>query len=182
MLKIEGLKLKNNLLIKDISKDYYKLKMFGTFGGVNNYFRKELSINLGEKKIELEPYIYTKETKSLLQTYKTLILNSFCDINFGFSILLEVRGVGMKIVYKLGHLTFNLGFSHQIQYNLPSNIVGKVLDEKGTLLLLLGNDRDLVLSTASKICLLKKTDIYKGKGIFFYADSIMLKEGKGKKA
>ena len=46
----------------------------------------------------------------------------------------------------------------------------------------MGCDRNKVLSTASKICLLKKKDVYKGKGIFFYAEEILLKEGKGKNA
>ena len=77
---------------------------------------------------------------------------------------------------------FNLGFSHQVKYNLPEGIIGRVLDDKGSVFLLFGNDRDLVLSTASKVCSLKKKDVYKGKGIFFFGEEITLKEGKGKNA
>jgi large subunit ribosomal protein L6 len=182
MIKIESLNLINKLSIKDISKDYYKLKISGAFGSIKNYFRKEISIDVDKNYLTLEPTIYTKETKALLQTYKSVIKNSFQDVDFGFSVILEVRGVGTKVQYELGQFLFSLGFSHKVKYNLPEGIVGRVLDDKGTLFLLMGNNRDLVLSTASKICLLKKRDVYKGKGIFFYAEEIALKEGKGKNA
>ena len=184
MVKIFVQNLKKKLLIRDISKDYYRLNILGAFGAVKNYFRKEviLGINQQEGCIELKPYIYTKETKSLVSSYGSILRNAFRDVNFGFSVLLEVRGVGAKVQHDLGDLTFNLGYSHPIKYRLPVGVVGRVLDDRGTLFLLLGNDRTKVLATAAKICLLKKKDVYKGKGIFFYAENIALKEGKGKSA
>ena len=183
MIKVFVKNLKKKLLIRDISKDYYRLNVLGAFGAVKNYFRKEVSIKvIGDNCIELKPYIYTKETKSLVSSYGSILRNAFRDVNFGFSVLLEVRGVGAKVQHDLGDLTFNLGYSHPIKYRLPVGVVGRVLDDRGTLFLLLGNDRTKVLATAAKICLLKKKDVYKGKGIFFYAENIALKEGKGKSA
>ncbi|MAE59616.1 MAG: 50S ribosomal protein L6 [Halobacteriovorax sp.] len=182
MITIEKSNLKNKLSIKDISKDYYKVKVSGIYGNIKSYFRKEVVMKVSPDRVLLEPYTFTKETKSLLQTYKTKILNSFSDVDYGFFVILEVRGVGTKVQYSLGQLMFNLGFSHQVKYNLPEGIIGRVLDDKGSVFLLFGNDRDLVLSTASKVCSLKKKDVYKGKGIFFFGEEITLKEGKGKNA
>lgn len=183
MIKIFIKNLKKKLLIKDISKDYYRLSILGPFGVIKNYFRKEVVVNVvNDSLIQLESSIYTKEIKSLLNSYSSLIKNAFRDINFGFSVILEVRGVGAKVQYDMGDFIFNLGYSHPIKYSLPEGIIGKVLDDRGTLFLLMGNDRTQVLATAAKICLLKKKDVYKGKGIFFYAETIALKEGKGKSA
>ena len=182
MLKIETSNLIKKLSIKDISKGYYKLKIIGPFGSIKNYFRKEIKLGIEENSICLNTEVFTKETKSLLQSYKKILKNSFNDVDFGFSVILEVRGVGTKVNYEKGELTFNLGLSHQVKYNLPNGVIAKVLDDKNTIFLLMGCDRNMVLSTASKICLLKKKDVYKGKGIFFYAEEITLKEGKGKNA
>jgi large subunit ribosomal protein L6 len=183
MVKVFVKNLKKKLLIRDISKDYYRLNVLGAFGAVKNYFRKEVSVDIEEGNcIKLHPYIYTKETKSLVNSYGSILKNAFRDANFGFSVLLEVRGVGAKVQYDKGDLIFNLGYSHSVKYRLPEGIIGRVLDDRGTLFLLMGNDRVKVLATAAKICLLKKKDVYKGKGIFFYAEEIALKEGKGKSA
>lgn len=182
MLKIEIHNLIKKMSIKDISKSYYKLKILGPFGNIKNYFRKEVKIGVENDSIYLNTDVFTRETKSLLQSYKKILKNSFNDVDFGYSVILEVRGVGTKVSYDKGEFIFNLGLSHQVKYNLPKGIIGKILDEKGTIFLLMGCDRNSVLSTASKIRLLKKKDIYKGKGIFFYAEEISLKEGKGKNA
>jgi hypothetical protein len=68
MLKIEGLKLKNNLVITGISKNHYTLKKFGTFWHVKNCFRKERSIHLYGIEIGVEPDIYTKDKRFSLST------------------------------------------------------------------------------------------------------------------
>ena len=169
MLKIEISNLKNKLSIKDISKGYYKVKVLGPFGFIKNYFRKEIDININKEILCLSTNVYTKETKSLLQSYKKILKNSFNDVDFGFSVTLEVRGVGTKVSYNKnnGELIFNLGLSHQIKYYLPKGIVAKILDDKNTIFLLMGCDRNKVLSTASKICLLKKKMYIKEKVFFF---------------
>lgn len=92
-----------------------------------------------------------------------------------------MRGVGFKVFAKDGKLTFNLGYSHQVFFELPYGITSKVLDEKNTIFYLFGNSRDLVTATAFEICSLKKKDAYKGKGINFYSAILKLKEGKSKK-
>lgn len=184
MLKIKVSNLIKKLSIKDISKDYYRLKIVGPFGVIQNYFRKEINVSLENDTICLNTDVFVKETKSLLQSYKTILKNSFNDVDFGFSVILEVRGVGTKVSYepKEGSLVFSLGLSHSVKYNLPEGVIAKILDDKNTIFLLIGSNRNLVLSTAAKIRLLKKKDMYKGKGIFFFAEEISLKEGKGKNA
>lgn len=182
MLKITVSNLIKKLSIKDISKDYYRLKIVGPFGVIQNYFRKEINVIIKNNTICLNTEVFVKETKSLLQSYKTILKNAFNDVDFGFFVILEVRGVGTKVSYESrdGNLIFNLGLSHPVKYYLPKGIIAKVLDSRSTIFLLMGSDRNVVLSTAAKIRSLKKIDMYKGKGIFFFEEQILLKEGKGK--
>lgn len=181
MLKIYLKKIENTLYLKNINQELHSIKFLGTFGVIKRYLRKEIQIILNLHHFMLKPLFFRKEIKMLLHNYFFMLKNTLIDLNYGFFVILEVRGVGFKVFSNLGRLTFNLGYSHKVFFELPKNIISKNLDEKNTIFYLMGNDRIEVLLTAIKICKLKNRDPYKGKGIYFYSENKKLKEGKGKK-
>ena len=95
-----------------------------------------------------------------------------------FKIVLEINGVGYKAVVDKGGIVFSLGYSHDILYMLPKNVVA--VFEKPNLVILTSDDKILVGQVASEIISFRKPEPYKGKGVKVAGKKIVRKEGKKK--
>jgi large subunit ribosomal protein L6 len=91
---------------------------------------------------------------------------------------LELSGVGFRAALKGKQLNLQLGFSHDVNFDIPETI--KIIVEKQTIIKISGFDKQEVGMVASKIKSLKKTEPYKGKGIKEQGQYILRKEGKKK--
>ncbi|MDG7055886.1 MAG: 50S ribosomal protein L6 [Wolbachia endosymbiont of Meromenopon meropis] len=103
------------------------------------------------------------EVKPMWGTYRSNINNVINGIVNGFSVDLEITGVGYKAECYNKYLTLYLGYSHNIKYRVPNDVEIKCL--KPTHLVISGVDKQRVCVIASDICKIKKYDPYKGKGI-----------------
>ena len=92
--------------------------------------------------------------------------------------LRELTGVGFRATVKGTSLNLQIGFSHDVNYNIPEGI--KITVEKQTIIKIAGSDKQQVGSVAAKIKSFKKTEPYKGKGIKEQGQYILRKEGKKK--
>ena len=92
--------------------------------------------------------------------------------------LRELTGVGFRASLKNKQLNLQLGFSHDINFDIPENI--KVSVEKQTIIKISGADKQLVGMVASKIKSFRPPEPYKGKGIKEAGQYILRKEGKKK--
>jgi len=111
---------------------------------------------------------------------RTLINNMVVGVTKGFERALEINGVGYRAEAKGDMLNLSLGYSHPINFQLPTGIVVEV--EKMTKLLVKGIDKELVGETAAKIRSFRGPEPYKGKGIKYADETILRKAGKtGKK-
>lgn len=88
------------------------------------------------------------------------IINGMVD---GFSVNLEISGVGYKAECDGKCLTLYLGYSHNVKYKVPKDVEIKCI--KPTYLVVSGIDKQKVYMVASDICKIRKYDPYKGKGI-----------------
>ena len=91
---------------------------------------------------------------------------------------MELVGVGYRAAIKDKQLNLQLGFSHDINFNIPENI--KILVEKQTIIKISGIDKQLVGMISSKIKSFRPPEPYKGKGIREKDQYILRKEGKKK--
>ena len=96
----------------------------------------------------------------------------------GFEIILELHGVGFRAILKGDTLSLQLGFSHDVMYQIPKGI--KLIVEKQTTIKISGIDKELVGRIASEIKMLKPVEPYKGKGIKERGQYVLRKEGKKK--
>lgn len=112
--------------------------------------------------------------KSIFGLYNSLIKNAIYGVVNGFSVNMELRGLGYKVEKKDNNLIFSLGYSHPKIVEIPSDIVFNV-DSKTTFNIF-GASKQRVFWFASKIKALRKRNIYKGFGIFFKDEQINLKE------
>ena len=107
---------------------------------------------------------------------RALVANAVKGVTEGFSKELEIVGVGFRAESKKNAVVFTLGFSHPIEYTLPSGI--NVTVDKQTRLVVSGVDRQQVGQVAANIRSLKKPDPYKNKGIRYAGEALKKKAGK----
>ena len=137
----------------------------------------ELDINSG-KKISIKPKIINDETKRLWGMNRSLVNNAVIGTSKGYEKTLELVGVGYRASLKDNELTLQLGFSHDIKFDIPENI--KITIEKQTNIKISGSDKQLVGAVTSKIKSYRPPEPYKGKGIREVGQYILRKEGKKK--
>ena len=130
------------------------------------------------KEISIKPKKIDQNTKRLWGMNRSLINNAVIGSVKGYEKILELVGVGYRASIKGNQLSLQLGYSHDINFDIPEGI--KIAVEKQTTLKISGFDKQLVGSIASKIKTLRKIEPYKGKGIREKGQYVLKKEGKKK--
>tara|TARA_B100000029_G_C17299389_1_gene860048 strand:+ start:18 stop:557 length:540 start_codon:yes stop_codon:yes gene_type:complete len=111
-------------------------------------------------------------------TTRSIINSAIIGVTTGHEKTLELSGVGFRAALKGSTLTLQLGFSHNVSYEIPKDI--KVTVEKSTIIKIQGIDKEIVGKVSSEIKMLKPVEPYKAKGIKEKGQYILRKEGKKK--
>ena len=130
------------------------------------------------KEISIKPKKIDQNTKRLWGMNRSLINNAVIGSSKGYEKTLELVGVGYRASLKGNKLNLQLGYSHDIDYDIPEGI--KIAVEKQTSLKISGADKQQVGAVASKLKTLRKIEPYKGKGIREKGQHVLKKEGKKK--
>ena len=130
------------------------------------------------KEISLKPKKIDPDTKRLWGMKRSLINNAVIGSNTGYEKTLELVGVGYRAALKGKQLNLQLGYSHDIDFDIPEGI--KITVDKQTTLKISGADKQQVGSVASKLKTLRKIEPYKGKGVREKGQYVLKKEGKKK--
>jgi large subunit ribosomal protein L6 len=119
-------------------------------------------------------------SRSLHGLSRTLVANMITGVTDGYTKVIEIVGVGYRVVAKGSDLEFALGFSHPVFIPAPNGISFVV--ETPTRFSVSGIDKQLVGEVAANIRKLRKPDPYKGKGLRYSGEVVRRKQGKtGKK-
>ncbi len=137
----------------------------------------DLKINDG-KEVSIKPKKINQDTKRLWGMHRSLVNNAIIGAIKGYNKTLELSGVGFRAALKGKQLNLQLGYSHDINFDIPETI--KIIVEKQTIIKISGFDKQEVGMVASKIKSFRKTEPYKGKGIKEQGQYIIRKEGKKK--
>ena len=130
------------------------------------------------KEISIKPIKINQDTKRLWGMNRSLINNAVIGSSKGYEKILELVGVGYRAALKGSQLNLQLGYSHDINFNIPEGI--KILVEKQTTLKISGADKQQVGAIVSKLKTFRKIEPYKGKGVREKGQYILKKEGKKK--
>jgi large subunit ribosomal protein L6 len=160
LITISGPKGTKQLTVND--------KMFSTKINENNEFN---IMPLATKNLD-------KKTSIMWGTYRSLINNAVLGVSIGHTKILDITGVGFRANLKGEVLNLQLGFSHDINFKIPSDV--KISVEKQTVITITGVDKELVSKVASDIKTFKPVEPYKGKGIRERGQFVLRKEGKKK--
>ena len=137
----------------------------------------DLKINDG-KDVSIKPKQNNQDTKRLWGMKRSLINNAIIGTSKGYEKILELSGVGYRAALKGKILNLQLGFSHDINFDIPDGV--KIQVEKQVILKISGTDKQQVGMVASEIKSIRPPEPYKGKGIKEQGQYILRKEGKKK--
>ena len=136
-------------------------------------------------KVEIknkEIFVLPKDDKDKLNpnwgTTRSLIFNIVQGVDQGFSKTLELNGTGYRASVSGNKLKLQLGFSHDIDYDVPKEV--KVECPKQNIIKLSSYNKEILGATAAKIRSYRKPEPFKGKGIKYENEYIFRKEGKKK--
>ncbi len=137
----------------------------------------DLIINEG-KDVSIKPKKITQDTKRLWGMHRSLLNNAIIGASKGYEKILELSGVGFRAALKGKQLNLQLGFSHDVNFDIPEGI--KITVEKQTIIKIIGFDKQQVGMIAAQIKTIRPPEPYKGKGIKEQGQYILRKEGKKK--
>ena len=162
----------------DIKLSENKISVKGPLGDLMLNLSSDISVDLTDKIITVKSTNNSKHSRSMSGTIRTLISNMVLGVNSGFEKRLSLVGVGYRAQVSGDKLNLNLGFSHPVIHNLPSGIKAETPSQ--TEIVIKGIDKQKVGQVAAEIRSYRKPEPYKGKGVRYVDERIILKEAKKK--
>ncbi len=154
------------------------VKAKGSKGELSMRVHDDVSVKMEDGKVILAPRTQSLLAKKLYPTMRTLVNNIVVGVTEGFEKKLEIQGVGFRAAMQGNTLVMQLGFSHEVRFDVPQGVQVAVEDQ--TKITVSGIDKQLVGEVAAKIRGFKPPEPYKGKGVRYAGEYVMRKEGKKK--
>lgn len=159
------------------------VKAKGPKGELSFTVHDDVSVGLedsedGKKQVRVNPRSKSQQSRVLWGTMWSRIRNIVNGVNEGFEKKLELHGVGYRANMQGTKLVMQLGYSHDVQYDVPKGI--EIAVENQTQIKITGIDKQRVGQVAANIVSFRPPEPYKGKGVRYAGEQIIRKEGKKK--
>ena len=154
------------------------LSVKGPKGTLSMPMRDEISYTMEEGGISVQPANETKRARAFWGMQRTMVQNLITGVSDGFTKKLLITGVGYRAAAQGRNLNLKLGYSHDVNINVPEGI--EVATPDNTTIQITGSDKQKVGQLAAEIRQWRKPEPYKGKGIKYDGEFIFRKEGKKK--
>jgi large subunit ribosomal protein L6 len=160
------------------SVDGQTVKVKGPKGELSVKLVQEVSATIGDDGITVTPDKNQERSAQMWGLSRTLVNNLVTGVTTGFTQKLEIQGVGYRAAVQGKVLNLQLGFSHDVPYQIPEGI--SIVTEKPTMISVSGMDKQLVGQVAAEIRSWRPPEPYKGKGVRYEGEYVRRKEGKKK--
>jgi large subunit ribosomal protein L6 len=152
----------------------------GPKGQLEQFVNPDLKVNVDGSSVVLERPSESKQHKAQHGLYRSLLANAVEGVANGYSLKLELVGVGYKAVASGNVLELNLGYSHDIFFAMPAEVkaTAEMVKGQNPKVILESIDKQLIGQVAAKLRSLRKIEPYKGKGVRFEGEQIRRKAGK----
>ncbi len=161
-----------------VSIDGQAVTVKGKKGELEHIFSDYVTVSQGEDGITIAPSDESKEGKSHWGLSRTLLANMVGGVTEGFKKNLEINGVGYRAQVQGKTLIMQLGFSHEVKFDIPEGI--EIKAAKATEIEVSGISKQRVGQVAADIRSFRPPEPYKGKGVKYAGEYIFRKEGKKK--
>ena len=162
----------------DVTVDGQTVTAKGKLGQLSFVVIDDIVAKLEDGKVVVAPRADTRRARTQWGTARTQVSNLIEGVSKGFTVNLEINGVGYRAAVQGSDLVLQLGYSHDVKYPIPEGITIKA--EKPTAISIFGRDRQKVGQVAAEIRGFRKPEPYKGKGIKYSTETVLRKEGKKK--
>lgn len=152
----------------------------GPKGELKQAIDRDITVEVKDGQLTLARPTDQIRHRSLHGLYRALVANLVKGVTEGYERKLELIGVGFKAANQGNVLDLALGFSHNIIFEVPSELKVATAQEKGQnpSITLTGIDRQLIGQVAAKLRSLRKPEPYKGKGVRYAGEIVRKKAGK----
>ena len=154
------------------------LSVKGPKGTLTLSLADDVTYAVEDGTISVKPANATKRARSFWGMQRTLVQNLVTGVTEGFTKTLEITGVGYRANSQGPKLKLQLGYSHDVDIDVPDDLDVKTPDQ--TTIHITGIDKQKVGQLAAEIRRWRKPEPYKGKGIKYRGEYIFRKEGKKK--
>lgn len=154
------------------------VKVKGPKGELEFVVPDEVVVELKDGAVKVDPRDDSRKARSLWGTSRSQVANLIQGVSQGFEKKLEINGVGYKAAVQGKVLKLTLGFSHDVDFEIPAGIL--IATPKPTEIVVSGINAQVVGQTAAKIRDYRRPEPYKGKGVKYADEFIFRKEGKKK--
>ena len=155
-----------------------QLTVKGPLGTVTQDIPNEIDVENQNNTLHVKSNIDTQHANALAGTIRMLIANMIKGVTIGFEKKLQLVGVGYRAQVNQNKINLALGFSHPIDHEIPIGI--KIETPTSTEIVIKGIDKQKVGQIAADIRAYRSPEPYKGKGIRYSDEVIILKETKKK--
>ena len=150
----------------------------GRLGTLSLVVSTEVAASIVDGTVTVTPKGDTRQSRAMWGTTRALINNMVTGVSTGFSINLEISGVGYRAQVQGKNLNLQLGYSHDIPFPIPDDV--SISCERPTVITVRGADRQRVGQIAADIRAYRPPEPYKGKGIKYSTETVRRKVGKKK--
>ena len=162
----------------DVELSGQEVAVSGAKGRLRMTLVGEVEARIADSQIHVRPRNESNRALAMWGMQRTLVSNMVRGVSTGYSIDLEINGVGYRAAVEGQVLTLQLGYSHDIRYAIPEGI--DISCQRPTAMTVSGIDKQQVGQVAADIRAFRKPEPYKGKGIKYVNEVIYRKEGKKK--
>ncbi|HIN02090.1 MAG TPA: 50S ribosomal protein L6 [Candidatus Marinimicrobia bacterium] len=151
------------------------VKVTGPKGSLEFNVHKDMKLSENDGSIIVERPSDQREHRALHGTTRQMINNMVVGVSEGYSKELVIIGIGYQAQVKGNRLQLQLGYSHDIYFDMPEGIT---VTANQTEVKVDGTDKQLVGAVAAKIRSFRKPEPYKGKGVRYKGEYVRSKQGK----
>ncbi|QNN57675.1 50S ribosomal protein L6 [Diaphorobacter ruginosibacter] len=162
----------------DVSMNNNQISVKGAGGTLSLTPSALVKVALEDGKLTFAPVNESREANAMSGTMRQLVNNMVLGVSKGFEKKLTLIGVGFKAAASGSKLNLAVGFSHPVNFEMPAGIT--VATPTPTEIILKGADRQRVGQLAAEIRAVRPPEPYKGKGIRYADEKVVIKETKKK--
>jgi large subunit ribosomal protein L6 len=162
----------------DVSVGAEKISVKGSLGTLVRPVNALVTIKNEDGKLMFAPANESVEADAMSGTMRALVANMVNGVSKGFEKKLSLVGVGFRAAATGSKLNLQIGFSHPVAKDMPEGV--KVACPTQTEIVITGSDRQVVGQIAAEVRAIRPPEPYKGKGIRYVGEKVVIKETKKK--
>ena len=162
----------------DVSVGAEQISVKGSLGTLVRPANTQVTIKNQDGKLMFAPANESVEADAMSGTMRALVANMVSGVSKGFEKKLSLVGVGFRAAATGSKLNLQIGFSHPVAKDMPEGV--KVACPTQTEIVITGSDRQVVGQIAAEVRAIRPPEPYKGKGIRYVGEKVVIKETKKK--